>query len=289
MSPQHIIDLVGLKSKITQLPTLPTVVTKVLQLVNNPKTSAEDLSKYIENDIALSSMVLKLANSAFYGIPQTVSSIQTAIVIMGQNSLKTLVIPASMVGMFPARSAVSLVNWDAFWVHSVETAVFARAIAMRIPGSMDKEQLFTAGLLHDVGRLILNQLEPQIFESIVQDVAQGKSWREAELEHLGYGSAEVGDALFESWNFPESIREPVRHQHDPERAGRSVQSAWIVNLAQKLSLYRGAFMVQNEPIPELDQDSMKVLGLRGTEAELLESLAPDLEKASAFLNLFNEK
>lgn len=287
MAPQAF-DLEELKSKITQLPTLPTVVTKVLHLLNNPKTSAEDLSNYIGNDPALSSMVLKLANSAFYGIPQTVSNIQSAIVILGQNSLKTLVIPISLVNLFPNEKAkTGIYRWDQFWIHSVETAVYARALAQRLGQGLDREQLFTAGLLHDIGKLILKQLESEKFEELTKTVFDGGQWHLAEQRILGYSCTSLGDALFSSWNFPDSIREPLRCQYAPEDAGRSVREAWVLQLAKRLSMIRGhSLVVGEEPIGS-EGEALSKLGLRTSESDLLESLMPELTKAEAFLNLFH--
>lgn len=285
--PSPAFDLEELKLKITQLPTLPTVVTKVLQLLNNPRSSAEDLSNYIGNDPALSSMILKLANSAFYGIPQTVSNIQTAIVILGQNSLKSLVIPISLVHIFPNKSSEDkALSWSRFWIHSVETAVYARALAQKMGGGLDREQLFTAGLLHDIGKLILKQLEPEKFSQIVLDVYKGKNWWEVEHEVLGYSCTDLGDALFASWNFPESIREPLRCQYNPEDAGRSVREAWILQLAKRLSMLRAHSLVLDENPIGQEGEAISVLGIKMSEADLLESMAPELVKAEAFLNLF---
>ncbi len=277
-----------LRTKVSQLPTLPTVVNRILNLLNNPKTNAEDISALIENDVALTSMVLKLANSAYYGIPQTISSIRTATVILGFNAIKSLLVPVAMARFFPKSEGNSAFSWTNFWVHSVETGVLARALAKGERPSLDAEQMFTAGLLHDLGRLLLRQLHPDLFEQLIKTIDQGTPWEIACQQHLGYSDGDVGQALFENWNFPSSISEPVVFHIEPETAGRHVEAAWVIHCANYLSLYKGTRVVTNEPIVGDWELIAEHFGWTCTPEEKLEQMAPEFEKASAFLELFQQ-
>jgi HD-like signal output (HDOD) protein len=277
-----------LRTKVSQLPTLPTVVNRILNLLNNPKTNGEDISQLIENDVALTSMVLKLANSAYYGIPQTISSIRTATVILGFNAIKSLLVPVAMARFFPKSEGKSLFSWENFWIHSVEVGVLARALSKQERQTLDAEQMFTAGLLHDLGRLLLRQLHPDLFDRLVQSVHEGVFWEDACNKFLGYSDGDVGQALFENWNFPATICEPVVFHHVPEQAGRHVEAAWIIHTANYLSLFKGTHVVESEPLVGTWETIAEHFGWTQSPEEKLAELAPEFEKASAFLDLFQQ-
>src|SRR6185295_19913442 len=114
--------------ELGQIPTMPTIAARVMQIVNDPHSSAEDVAKFISRDVALTSKVLRLANSAFYGIPRTISSVNSAIVILGFNTIRSLVLSASVLKVFPAKGNVSF-DRKAFWKHSFMVGIASRMLA----------------------------------------------------------------------------------------------------------------------------------------------------------------
>src|SRR5690606_38701245 len=142
-----------------QIPTMPTIAAKVMQIVNDPHYSAEDVAKFISRDVALTSKVLRLANSAFYGIPRTISSVNSAIVILGFNTIRRLVLSASVLKVFPSRPGLVIFDRKAFWKHSFMVGIASRMVAQiyRRKKLVDMETAFSAGLLHDIGKIILEQ------------------------------------------------------------------------------------------------------------------------------------
>ena len=137
---------------IRQLPALPAIVSKLISVVNSPDTSAEDAANLIEKDPALTTKVLRLANSAFYGMPRSISSVSSAVVILGFNTLKSLVLSASVVNLFPEKGGASAFDRVRFWKHSIVCGMAARDIAQSIMGVtfMDPQSAFCAGIMHDI-------------------------------------------------------------------------------------------------------------------------------------------
>ncbi len=200
---------------ILDLPSLPLVVAKIVELVDNPKTNAATLSRLISTDPGLTARMLKLANSAFYGFPRRIGTINLAIVVLGFNTVKDLGVSSSLVDRFSFTHGINDFDMTGFWEHSIGTAIAARMISRsgsyRVVG-----EAFVTGLLHDIGRLIIVRYLPQEFQEIqrLQRERNFLLW-EAEKEVLGLSHAEIGGLLTQRWNLPEQIVEAIRNHHQP--------------------------------------------------------------------------
>ncbi len=200
--------------QIDQLMTLPQVVQKINEVVESKTASATDLHRVIKADPILSAKLLRLVNSAYYGLPGQVGSVEKAIILLGVKSVKNLAMASGIEQMFRQLELPGAVTGRDLWVHCLAVATAARELGelARMPRL---DEVFMAGLIHDVGLLAAAQLAPKEFAEVVGACMAGAHhWGVAEVEILGIGHAEVGARLGERWHFPESLVEMIAHHHD---------------------------------------------------------------------------
>ena len=218
--------------EVDNLPSLPSIVLKLMEVVNSPDSSAEEAAKLIEKDPALTSKMIRLANSAFYGIPRSISSVTSAVVVLGFNTIRSLVLSASVAKMFEGdKHALDI---DRFWKHSVVTAMASKIIVRHLTvRMMDPESAFCAGVMHDIGKLIFSQYMPEDY-SAVCEYARTKSVSvvEAEDKILGINHSKMGKILSDKWSLPLDLECAIVNHHDPENANETVAHlANIIHLA----------------------------------------------------------
>ncbi|NLG18276.1 MAG: HDOD domain-containing protein [Fibrobacter sp.] len=215
---------------IIGLPTLPTVVSKMIELVDNPKTSAGSLARLISTDQALTARVLKLANSAYYGFPREISTVNMAIVVLGFNTVKEMGLSLSVFDVFKNAESSPLFDITRFWEHSIACGVAARMLARNYRSRLAGEA-FVAGLLHDIGKVILNQYFHAEFAQIVSRTAGGKTLDEAEIEVIGTSHSQIGAWLAEKWNLPKIISGTILNHHEPWNSKQDPVFVAIVSIA----------------------------------------------------------
>lgn len=200
-------------SRLQELPALPLVVRELLASFDKPDIELGELAAQIANDQALAAKTLRLANSSFYGLQSKVRTIGQAIAVLGFDSVRALVVGAGVLGSFGAARGNG-VDFGAFWRHAIGTALCARALARR--GGSPAELAFVAGLLHDIGRLVLVTRFPDHYARVVaQRSLRDCTLLEAERAELGIDHAEVGRALTQHWRIPESICRAIGDHHAP--------------------------------------------------------------------------
>ncbi len=195
------------------LPTIPTVLARILQLVDAESASGKELIKVIENDQALTGKMLRLANSAFFGQTRKVATIPRAVVLLGFSTVRNLALGVKVwdaLGTGIARNRL-----DELWAHAVTVAVATKAIAAQLRAG-DPDEAFTAGLLHDVGRLVLAMRFREDYWRAVGGASEAGAVERTEATELGVDHAEVGGWILEAWSLPPSIVEAVRAHHAPE-------------------------------------------------------------------------
>ncbi len=224
MTPQ---DLV---SRNVRLVSLPEVCIQVQALTNSPHTTADDIGNMVGKDTALTTRLLKLVNSAYFSLPQKIDTVTRAVNLIGMRELRNLTLAASAAEVF-SRIPSSLIDMAAFWQHSVYCGLVARNLA-QCCNVLHSERLFTAGLLHDVGRLLmLAKLPDEIgkAESIRQN--SDKEICEIESTLVGFDHAEVGHALLTHWNMPENLCASILYHHNPREAHDAHLEASILHVA----------------------------------------------------------
>lgn len=271
--------------RIEALPTLPAIIARINELIEDPRASAGDINEVISRDLALSSKLLKLVNSAFYGFPRRISSITHAVVILGFSAVRDITLSAFVFDAFDARKLPF--GRRNFWIHSLGTAVAADVLAIR-RGATPGEEAFVAGLLHDVGKVVMHQHMPEDFARVMERLAAaGGTFLEAERAVLDTDHAEIGGLLAEHWKLPERLVLALRCHHRPELApeDRRVPVAEI-HLADALARALLIGSGGDEGIPELSAPAWALLGLSPADLPgIMVEISTELEKAGAFLEL----
>jgi putative nucleotidyltransferase with HDIG domain len=271
-----------------QIPTMPTIAARVMQIVNDPHSSAEDVAKFISRDVALTSKVLRLANSAFYGIPRTISSVNSAIVILGFNTIRSLVLSASVLKVFPSKPGLVAFDRKAFWKHSFMVGIASRMVAQiyRKKRLVDMETAFSAGLLHDVGKLILEQYSNEEYIPVLKDAKdKGIPLVAAEKARLGLTHADVSGMLIDKWQMPNELRGPIVNHHGPAEDKASQEMASIIHYANHLCHLKGSGCMQDEVYAPFVAETEAFLGLGKTQDELLAELETHIQEAEPFFSL----
>lgn len=243
------LTLADVMAEMRELPSLPAAVDPLISALRNDAVSTDHLAHDIGMDPALAARVLRVANSPFYGVQKKVASIHVAIVVLGLNAVGSLVMAASVTGYFKPTTDSGL-DLSHFWRHSIGVALSARALARGT--RRGPEVCFTAGLLHDSGRLLLASLRPLLYQQVM-------AWRNeqdclisaAESHVLGFDHAELGAALAERWRFPAEIVDAVANHHHP--AGNA--HATLVDVVHAADAIAHALDLAGEPdelVPPLD-------------------------------------
>jgi putative nucleotidyltransferase with HDIG domain len=267
---------------------MPTIAAKVMQIVNDPHSSAEDVAKFISRDVALTSKVLRLANSAFYGIPRTISSVNSAIVILGFNTIRSLVLSASVLKVFPAKPGLVAFDRKAFWKHSFMVGIASRMVAQiyRRKKLVDMETAFSAGLLHDVGKIILEQFSNDDYLPVLKAAKErALPLVMVEKSMLGMSHADVSGMLVDKWQMPNELKVPIVNHHSPLDDNASRDMACIVHYANHLCHLKGSGCMQDETYAHFLTEVEAVLGLGSTQEELLEELEKHILEAEPFFSL----
>lgn len=239
---------------LSSLPTLAGVVEKLNVLVDSPDTSIADVGKVISKDQVLSAKVLKLINSGFYGFPGRITTVTHALVLLGFNVIKGLILSASVYDLMK-ESMVGL------WEHSLGTAVASGLIAKRL-GEQDPEEVATGGLLHDLGKVALGVQIPDLFDEVVETVAaDGCLFLEAEQKVMGVNHARVAYWLIEQWNLPPLLTEAIIYHHQPQLAKTAPRQTAMVHLGDIFARARGFGNAGDAGIPVVDPGAWEALGL----------------------------
>ena len=209
-------DLKSIVDRIVDLPTLPQVVTTIMGLLEDPNSSARDINDVMTHDPALVGKILKLVNSSFYGLANKVSSIQQAITILGFNTIKSLAISASVFDLF--GGGWDEFNYEDFWTHSVGCSSIANHLAAGRP-DIDTDTAFTVGLLHGLGKVILDQYAPVEFQEILEAAKRdGRSFHEAEATILETSYADLGYWVAQKWDLAPDVQLAIQFQNRPPAA-----------------------------------------------------------------------
>jgi len=204
-----------------------------MEALADPDTSALELGRHIAADQSLSATLLRQVNSAFYGFYRRVTTVKDAVVILGFREVQNLVLAASAFRVFP--NSKSPYDRNQLWRHSLASAMAAERIAKRLSLS-DDGSYFSAGLLHDIGKVALDSVYPDNFqEAVKRAVAGPRPLHEVEPEVFGMDHAEVGGALAEHWNLPPLLTEAIRRHHNPDQAMLSPELAHVTALANHLA------------------------------------------------------
>jgi putative nucleotidyltransferase with HDIG domain len=229
--PAQKIDTEDFVRKLQNLPVLSTVVMDLLNCVDQEELDIATLARKVSHDQALTAKTLRFANSPFFGSQAKVTSVQQAISMLGVQSIRHLITATALAGHFPERDCPGF-NSRTFWLHSMATAVCCRVLAMHL--HLNQEYAFTAGLLHDIGRLVLVSGYPHEYAAVIAYRSQVDCFLlDAERTLLGTDHVETGKALAKHWNFSETIQHAIAGHHSPASVGNA-SVASIVHVANSI-------------------------------------------------------
>ena len=262
MSPLSLDEIVR---QVQDLPSPPAVVMELLASVDTDEVDLSVLARKVSHDQALSAKMLRMANSSRFGLQVKVTTVQQAITFLGFQSTRELITAAALTGCF-AAGACDGFDDQAFWRHSLATAVCACVLARHL--RINQGYAFTAGLLHDIGRLVLVSTAPQRYADVI-------AWRrandgellEAERAVLGVDHVAAGVALAQHWNFSDTIRLAIAHHHDPATPGAGLLAS-IIHVANAIVHALDLAREQEELVPPVSSLAWRALGL--SEADYLQ-------------------
>jgi len=264
-------------ASIGDIATLPEVTVKIIGIVEDPKSTARDLHDVIKNDPALSVKVLKVVNSAFYGLPGQVASVDRAIILLGLSAVKNIAIAASIARLFKGKRISDQFSAADLWRHSLAVAVLARALGKAGPHPVMPDELFVGGLIHDIGTLIERQCYPDHFAEAIRNCSQsGKNFLEIERELIGADHQAFGVGLTTKWKFPRHLRAAVGFHHNPEAVSAELKNiASMIHIAdvmacqEKVGFYLTA---QNE---QINPAFIESLGIPQTAIDEIRAQLPE--------------
>lgn len=243
---------------LQDLPSLPAVVMELLGSIEQQDIDISVLAKKVSHDQALTAKTLRLANSSVYGLQVKVTTLSQAITFLGFQSTRNLIIAAAVTGCFPKGQCAGF-NDKAFWRHSIATAACAKVLARRM--KFNQDYAFTAGLLHDIGRLVLVASFPALYaQAIAVRKERDCELLEAERQVLGIDHVAAGIALAGHWNFSDTMRLAIAHHHDPEAPGAGFL-ATIVHVANAIVHALDVAGEEDDLVPAVSSVAWTALGL----------------------------
>jgi putative nucleotidyltransferase with HDIG domain len=271
-------DTNDLVAEITQLPVQPGAAMRLLWMLEDPRTSAADLGRLIESDPALSTQVIRLANTAFYGLSGKVSSAWRAVTVLGLATVRALATTAA----FDLFSEKGRSVPDEFWTHSVTTAAAASSLARRV--GVQANDAFSAGLLHDIGSALVFRRAPRRYDTVLERLAEDPALTlvEAERDEFGVSHAEVGAAALAVMKFPPELTEAIGHHHTPPAEVPSVLGRLLVAADSIAIAVDNVTHESNVPVAE----ALEALDIPASAEEtLLDEVRRDQENLAGFLTV----
>jgi putative nucleotidyltransferase with HDIG domain len=272
--PESIRDTI--RATVEEVPALPLVVPKILAILEDDDANASTIADAISHDPALTARILRLANSAYYGLSGQVSTLQKAIVLIGLRSVKSIALTIPLVGAIPARRLPGIFSQSELWIHSLAVAIAIQRLAHRC-GFRRPESLFLAGVMHDIGKAVLGEYYSHSFQHALTAVQRREYpfLKDAERDIFGIDHGEVAALLLTHWRFPTSISSVIAHHHADEVPEEvDVKQIALLRTANCLVQELGIGSAGNVIPPEIAADDLENLGI----AE------EDLDEVAAFLD-----
>ena len=270
--------------EVEGLPTLPTVVSELLERASDPDTTVGNITEIIENDPALNAKILKLVNSAFYGLPRRISSLKTAVSILGFNAIRNIVLATSIFNLFSKRRIGF--NSEGFWIHCLSCGVSCTVLGRRLKQTAERSD-FVYGLLHDVGKILLAVHKEDLVARVLQTAREKRlSFCEAEREVIGVTHAQIGAALAEKWRFPEGLVRAIHYHHNVEAAGPGLTEAALVHVSDTFIRALQLGWCGDDTVDAVSEIAWNALNLTDRDVgAVMDDLMSGLIGASPFIDL----
>ncbi len=268
-------------STLGELPSSPKIVSAVMRLTSDPETDISQIEKLLSADQSLAAKLLKLSNSSFYGQRKSVATLRQAILIIGFYTLRSLVVATSIHSLYSNKNGNSIES--KLWEHSLATAIACRILAKKL-GHFHIEEIFMAGLLHDIGKLVMTQKLGENYEMLCKKVENEKlKFHEIEESELGFTHCDVGMMLLNKWNLPQELSNAVYMHHQPKFEGEGTLSdlepskipiEFVLELANHMAKHTGHgfndFLVK-------DLGNLELVKALNFEPEELETIVEEID------------
>ncbi|MBS1716255.1 MAG: HDOD domain-containing protein [Armatimonadetes bacterium] len=258
-------------SRSENLPTLPKVVNTIVELAEDPNSSTKDFERVMSTDAAITAKVLKVASSPYYGMRQ-INSVSQAVGVLGMKTVKSLVIGAGFHALMEGKETSRLFSKEKLWSHSLATGLASRVIAkLKKPGHA--EEMYCAGMLHDIGLLVLDRFAPaQLDLAIKMAEEEGFSLWQAETLLFDFTHCAVGALLAEKWKLADVLTAVIRHHHDQRPSTEYSFEVAIVSLANTMAHRAGFTNCTPHQTPEYDEAVCETVGLPMEQLEVIEDV-----------------
>lgn len=271
---------------VKHIPSFPKVAHRVLAMVEEPNVKAHDLAEVIQYDQAITANVLKICNAAYFGLPRKVSSLDEALVVIGHDILKDIIITSSAARFYKGKvgEGYDLGQGD-LWKHSIATGIMGRLLVPYIK-DVDPASAFTAGLLHDIGKRILSSFVADDFNRIVKKVAEEKiTFVQAELDCIGITHAELGGMILEKWNFSDDMVMAVKQHHEPDALQKEALTA-VISLSNSMVVSLGIGVGVDGLATRVKGEALISYGIGDREMDMvMAELVTEMEKAEEMLTI----
>ncbi|WP_455217799.1 HDOD domain-containing protein [Kaarinaea lacus] len=255
-------ELNELIRNVDKLVSLPAACARLTEMVDDPSCSAQEMGRVINQDVALTARLLRIANSPMYGLSTKVDTVTRAVTVLGMKQVRDLVLATAAIRAFEGIPN-TLVSMQSFWEHSIYCALCARNIAMECLRD-HREAVFVAGLLHDIGKLVLYNQLPELSRRTLEASHNGKQSKESQLverEIIGFSHADVGGELAKRWSLPLGLQQSIAFHHDPESAEHHQVEVAIIHIANSLAILAARKSEDPGKAPAINEIAWKLTGL----------------------------
>ncbi|MFA5576505.1 MAG: HDOD domain-containing protein [Tissierellaceae bacterium] len=264
--------------KIEDVKTIPEIITRIINLTDNPDSTVNDIEKLVLRDQALTGKILRLANSAYYGYARRISTISEATVLLGFQAIKGIALASMARDYMSSEFKGYSLEEKQLWNQSQTCAIISRYIARQLKYP-NPEEAYIAGLLRDIGKTILNEhMESEYKEVLSKVSSEGISFLDAENEVFGYDHAQIGGIVAEKWNLPAVLIDAIKYHHTPDLSNINPVLVSIVHIADALTMMMGVGIGLDGLSYNFSETALVTLGLDEMEIQNIISAVSDLIK-----------
>jgi putative nucleotidyltransferase with HDIG domain len=267
-------------SNLDQLPSLPNIVSKIINMVQDPNVDFKLIANEIAKDQSVTTNILKLCNSAYFSKGKEIASLDRAIVTLGIKEVKDIVVVATTKQVLNKPvSGYDLEKGD-LWIHNLAVAMLAKKIALYKKQRNVSDIVFTGGIIHDVGKTVLSLFVAHTFKQILAHAEEKQIiFQQAEQEIMGFDHQEIGEKILAKWDFPDVLKAIVRYHHIPEEAPKEFQlPVAVVHVANSICVMAGVGIGSDGLYQELNPAAVSLIGLSNNELENFYATLPELLK-----------
>lgn len=259
--------------RVKDIPTLPNITYEIMKLTEDPDSTVHDIENVVMKDQSLTTRILRLANSAYYGYPRRISTVSEASVLLGFQAIRSLTLTASVGGLLMKEVPGYGLGKNELWKQSQSCAIISRYIARKVR-FIKVDQAYVAGLLRDIGKVIVSYYLTDHFKQIMDLVeSENISFLDAEERILGFHHGQVGAEIAKKWNLPEDLAEAIAYHHSPEKAVINPKLTSIVHIADAIVMMMGIGLGVDGMVYNFSKEAIKSLGI---DEPMLEQIMSDV-------------